>query len=62
MYVDFKLRFIILLMVPPVEKLAVMKDTMTPKAINDKKGLVSVSSTCREWDSLLVLVASPPNY
>lgn len=38
MYVDFKLRFIILLMVPPVEKWAVMKDTMTPKSINDKKG------------------------
>lgn len=62
MYVDFKLRFIILLMVTPVKKWVVMKDTMTSKAINDKKELVSVSSACREWDSLLVLVASPPNY
>lgn len=62
MYVDFKLRFIILLMVTPVEKWVVMKDTMTSKAINDKKELVSVSSACREWDSLLVLVASLPNY
>lgn len=51
-------------MVPPVEKRVVKKNTMTSKAINDKKKkeLVSVSSTCREWESLLILVASGPNY
>lgn len=53
-------------MVPPVEKRVVKKNTMTSKAINDKKEkkkeLVSVSSTCREWESLLILVASGPNY
>lgn len=34
---DFKLRFIISLMVPAVEKRVVKKATMTSKAINDKK-------------------------